>query len=384
MSGLYIHIPYCASKCIYCDFYSVAKAPTDSRPWATDYVTALLREWDERHDELTEPLQTIYFGGGTPSLLPPRELQRLCDGIAAHADLSAVTEITLEANPEDVTPDFAAALVAETPVNRVSMGVQTFVDTELRALRRRHDSQRAAQAVAALRAAGIRNISLDLMYGLPGQTPESLTQSIDHCLALQPEHISAYCLTVEEGTLLARRVAEGTLTLPDDEACLRLAAQLRQRLHDAGYQQYEISNYARPGYASRHNSSYWVGTPYLGLGPGAHSYDGHARRSWNAPDVRQYLAGHRHSEAEHLDARDRYHETIMLGLRRRAGIPAAALAAHLEADPTLAEYFRRRYAELSARGLLCTLTDGNIALTDQALDLADDVIRQLFLPEDIA
>jgi oxygen-independent coproporphyrinogen-3 oxidase len=381
MAGLYIHIPYCASKCIYCDFYSVAKSNPADRSWASAYVTALIRELDERATELQEPLRTIYLGGGTPSLLPPAEIQRLLAAIAARVDTSQVEEVTLEANPEDVTPAFAEAL-ADTVINRVSMGVQTFVDEELKTIRRRHDSQRAAEAVAALRAAGFHNLSLDLMYGLPGQTEDSFSESISRCLELNVEHISAYCLSVEEGTLLSRRLSRGELTLPDEELCLTFSQMLRRRLKEAGYIQYEISNYARPGYHSRHNSSYWVGTPYLGLGPGAHSFDGRFCRSWNAPDVKQYIEGQRHRESEQLDVRDRYHETVMLGLRTRVGVSASALQTYLNDNPELAQHFHQQYQIIETEGLLHTLPDGNIALTESGLNLADDVIRRLFLPED--
>jgi oxygen-independent coproporphyrinogen-3 oxidase len=305
----------------------------------------------------------------------------LLTAVATRLDTSHVEEVTLEANPEDVTHAWADAL-ADTQINRVSMGVQTFVDEELKTIRRRHDSHRATEAVAALRAAGFRNLSIDLMYGLPGQTLESFTQSISRCLELNVEHISAYCLSVEEGTLLARRVSGGGITLPDEEQCLTYSQMLRHRLKEAGYIQYEISNYARPGYHSRHNSSYWVGTPYLGLGPGAHSFDGRFCRSWNAPDVKQYIEGQRHRESEQLDARDRYHETVMLGLRTRVGVSASALQTYLNDNPELAQHFHQQHQIIETEGLLHTLPDGNIALTESGLNLADDVIRRLFLPED--
>jgi oxygen-independent coproporphyrinogen-3 oxidase len=379
MSGLYIHIPYCASKCIYCDFYSVAKAPAKSREWAAAYVDAVVRELAERRAEVQEPLRTLYLGGGTPSLLPVGEIRRLLTAIAERVDTAQLTEVTLEANPEDVTPEFADG-IAGTLINRVSMGVQSFNDEELRLVRRRHDGERAAKAVEALRRAGFRNLSLDLMYGLPGQTVASFAESVERCVGLGVEHVSAYCLSVEEGTLLARRVARGEMSVPDEEVCLQASALLRRRLREAGYEQYEISNYARPGYASQHNSSYWVGTPYVGLGPGAHSFDGRHRRTWNAPDVAKYIAGHRGAEEELLSARDRYHETVMLGLRTRDGIAAPTLQEFLTADAALRTYFEKQSETLRDEGLLQTLPSGNIALTERGLNLADEVIRRLFLP----
>jgi oxygen-independent coproporphyrinogen-3 oxidase len=219
------------------------------------------------------------------------------------------------------------------------------------------------------------------MYGLPGQTDESFQLSIDRCLALDVPHVSAYCLSVEEGTLLARRVAQRLITLPGENECLGFSALLRHRLKQAGYEQYEISNFARPGFRSRHNSSYWVGTPYLGLGPGAHSFDGGFRRGWNAPDVAAYVAGNCGYEEEVLDARDRYHETVMLGLRTRDGISAPALQQYLKADADLQAHFEQQYHEMEAEGLIHTYPNGNIALTQDGLNLADEVIRRFFLPE---
>ncbi len=382
MSALYIHIPFCASKCIYCDFYSIAKNKQAVATLGATYVDALLCELRDRQHFLpaAEPIRTVYLGGGTPSLLPVSEIRRLLHDAAEIIDLSQVEEVTLEANPEDVTAEFSEGL-SETCINRVSMGVQSFVDAELRIIRRRHDARRAEEAVMALRRNGIRNISLDLIYGLPTQSEASWLESIRRCIALGVEHISAYCLSVEEGTLLSRRVSEGALTLPDDDTCVRFNALLREYLHAAGYEQYELSNYARPGYYSRHNSCYWDGTPYLGLGPGAHSYDGALRRGNNAPDVRAYIANGANYREEVLTEQDRYNELIMLGLRTRRGVSFAQLSPYFAAHPDLQKYFERQYGTLLAEKLIQEIPNRSFSLSESGLNLADDVIRRLFYLE---
>lgn len=317
MSGIYIHIPFCASRCIYCDFYS-----TTIRGRKEQFVHAICNEADERRNffaEATE-IKTIYFGGGTPSQLGYDNLMAILEHLHKTFDCSKVEEVTIEVNPEDVQARHDLSRL------RISMGVQSMVDSELRLINRRHDSQRVREAVSMIRESGCRNLSLDLMYGLPQQTMQSLNYSIDQLLALHPEHISAYNLTVEDGTRLATLLDKGSLTIPDEDLCLEMAALVRNRLKASGYEHYEISNYCLPGYHSRHNSSYWEtdpvtgkGIPYLGLGPGAHSYDGDRRRSWNQPFAVQYMNGKRQEDYEILTDTDLYNERIMLGLRTSKG-----------------------------------------------------------------
>ena len=368
MAGIYIHIPLCATRCIYCDFYS-----TTLRGQAPALVEALVREMDQRRDFLSEPVRTVYLGGGTPSQLGPDLIARLLDALAARFDLSLCEEVTMEANPEDIAHGPAWHWGR---INRVSMGVQSMVDAELRLLHRRHNAAAVRLAVSRLRQGGIRNISLDLMYGLPGQTLQSWDASIEQVLALHPQHLSAYNLMVEEGTQLHRLVERGELTPCDDETCLQMAQLLRQRLHDAGLEQYEISNYARPGYHSSHNSSYWTPTPYLGLGPGAHSYDGQRLRISNAPDLTSYLAGRRHEEREELTDLNLYNERIMLGLRTRLGVALSdVMHAGLLRSPRETQALIDR---LTARRLL-TLRADHLTLTESGLALADEVMRELMV-----
>ncbi len=376
MSGIYIHIPFCKSRCIYCDFYST----TGSRN-RNLYVERVLDEARGRKDffgsrpssqepSVPDKIRTVYIGGGTPSQLPATALARLVEGLAGIFDLSEVEEFTLEANPEDITPDFVRALPRE--INRVSMGVQSFVDDELTLLRRRHNAQRAKDAVRLLQdEADVRNISIDLMYGLPQQTEASLDYSIGCALSLDIQHISAYNLSVEPGTELARRVGDGSLCVANDDLCLAMNTLLHRRLQKAGFRQYEISNYALPGFESKHNSSYWTRTPYLGLGPGAHSYDGRRLRCWNEPDLAAYLRGERPCGSETLTDTDLYNEQIMLGLRTAHG----AVLDESDESPVL--------SSLITRGLLTRNTQESPSrghlyrLTEEGLALADEVIREL-------
>lgn len=250
MSGLYIHVPYCRSKCAYCDFYSVAARSLD----ADRYVDAIAAELAARIDSYPHPFSTVYIGGGTPSVLPAQALSRLIGLVAPKAVSDA--EITIEVNPDDIDRPLAD-LLAGSGVNRVSMGVQSLVDTELRAISRRHDALSAIEAVSTLRRAGIDNISCDLIYGLPGQTPASFARSIDRLLEIGPPHISAYLLSYEPGTRLTRDLEAGRISRASDTEACNYYHQLCDALSAAGYIHYEISNFALPGMHSRHNSSYW-------------------------------------------------------------------------------------------------------------------------------
>lgn len=344
-------------------------------------MDALKHEMDVRRHEVKEAVQTIYLGGGTPSQLGSYCVRQILDAVAERFDLSQCHEITMEANPEDIAHGPAWQWGR---INRVSMGVQTMVDEELRLLHRRHDAEAVRMAVNTLRRDGIRNLSLDLMYGLPTQTINSWEYSIEQVLNLKPEHISSYNLMVEEGTRLHTMVEHGELTPCDDDTCLEMAELLRKRLKAAGYEQYEISNYARPGYESKHNSSYWVQTAYLGLGPGAHSYDGERTRSWNAADLPSYLALRQDREEEKLSDHDIYNERIMLGLRTRRGIDLVELRRlnrHLNdntLDLTLASLLKRGLVEVKD----AVEPEGKtpyVRLTREGLALADEVMRELML-----
>ena len=360
MAGIYIHIPFCKSRCIYCGFYSTVGLELRQR-----YVDTVCREWQLRRHELTEPVKTIYLGGGTPSQLSPAMLQQLFTALP-----SADTEVTLECNPDDISPQYAATL-PQFGINRVSMGAQTFDDQRLRFLHRRHTSAQVAEAVSRLRQAGIHNISVDLMYGFPGETLDDWQHDIDAALSLNVEHLSAYCLMVEEGTPLHRMGIDPV----DEETERQMYELLIDRLTAAGYEHYEISNFARPGHRSCHNSSYWHDVPYIGLGAAAHSYDGKCRQ-WNVADIRQYIKaieqGKIPCEQELLDDDTRYNDRVTVALRTSDGLDLTTLSPR-----------HRRYCLSEAQrylddGLL-QLTDNRLVLTRRGLFVSDMVMSALVL-----
>ena len=328
MAGLYIHIPFCRSRCIYCGFYST----TDGK-WRQRYVDAVCREMELRPS--AAPISTIYLGGGTPSQLTGEQLQQLFIYINKVYDLTGgqtPCEVTIEVNPDDVTVEFAAVL-QQLPVNRVSMGAQTFDNARLRFLHRRHTAEQVPQAVQRLRDAGISNISVDLMYGFPDETLADWQRDIDAVLSLCVEHLSAYCLMIEDGTVLYEQFRDESLEFRVDEELERQMYEvLIDRLTAAGYEHYEISNFARPGFRSRHNSSYWNDTPYIGLGAAAHSYtvlggfaaEPYGVRSWNIADIRQYVEaiqrGETPCEREIIDADTHYNDRITVALRTCDGL----------------------------------------------------------------
>lgn len=332
MAGIYIHIPFCESRCIYCDFYS-----TTSLKWKDDYVDALCKEMELRPaiQALGDnyPIETIYLGGGTPSQLSDGHLQQIFTKLKeTYGDLfSKNMEITMECNPDDVTPDFCKTL-GKLPVNRVSMGAQTFSDQRLQFLRRRHNTTEVKEAVSLLRKTGIENISIDLMFGFPKENIEDWKYDILQALQLGVEHISAYSLMYEEGTPLYKMLEQGKIEEIDEELSRNMYDTLVDMLTISGYEHYEISNFAKPGYCSRHNSSYWNETPYIGLGAAAHSYRRASNqsgkmevtRSWNINNIQQYINSIHQailpSEKENLDLTTRYNDLITTALRTSNGI----------------------------------------------------------------
>ncbi|MBQ8501664.1 MAG: radical SAM family heme chaperone HemW [Bacteroides sp.] len=318
MAGIYIHIPFCKTRCIYCDFYSTTRNEERNR-----YIAALCKELEIRKEYLHgAPIETIYLGGGTPSQLEEEDFRTIFQTIGQVYGLQAAQEITLEANPDDLTEEYITRL-SRLPFNRVSIGIQTFDDRMLKLLNRRHNAEQARKAVDGLRRAGFRNISIDLIYGLPGETMGRWQQDLIEAIALDVEHISAYHLTYEEGTRLYRLLQTGQIHEVDEENSIQFFSTLTETLQQAGYEQYEISNFCRPGRHSRHNSAYWQGIPYLGCGPSAHSFDGMSRE-WNTASLDAYLQaienGSRNYEIEYLTPSIRYNEYIMTALRTRRGL----------------------------------------------------------------
>lgn len=314
MAGIYVHIPFCVSRCAYCDFFSTTCL--DKRH---AYVKALINEWHERQDYLRgEPVNTIYLGGGTPSVLETEDLRLLLGSLP----MAQAQEITMEANPGDLNEDKLRA-IREMGVNRLSIGIQCFDDTMLQRIGRRHTARQAIEAVQTAQRTGFDNISIDLIYGLPGQTMEHWKQQVATALSLGVQHISTYCLMLEPSTPLGQQLEAGTIREVDEDTENNMYDYICEAANANGYSQYEISNFALAGRESQHNSSYWDGTPYLGLGAGAHSYDSHSRQ-WNKPDLEAYLKS-RPFEVEELSEQDLYNEHIMLSLRTAKGLNKEAV-----------------------------------------------------------
>ena len=365
--GLYIHLPFCKRRCAYCDFCSSVGREGD----IPAYVGALLSEMRRRPaDGYT--VDTVYLGGGTPSLLPIGELSRLLDGVFSHYHVAPSAEITSEVNP--CTVDFDKfSLLKSLGINRVSIGVQSLSDRALRALGRAHTAKEAEDAFRAARRAGFGNISLDLMMGLPGETPAELSATVAGMLALAPEHISAYALMLEEGTPLYSSPLRTSIP-SDDEAADAMEATAAA-LEGAGYRRYEISNYARRGYESRHNLRYWRGEEYIGLGVAAYSYFGGER--FGAPrDLDGYLAGRilPRVDVERLSPADLEAERVMLSLRLASGIDRAAYLRDFGRDPALL------FAEVTHRYPACfSVSDAAVALTGKGMSVSNTLIAECLL-----
>lgn len=373
-AGLYIHVPFCKSRCAYCSFYSTLR-----HDLVEGYLHSLEREMRARAntESLTTAqtkaplLSTIYLGGGTPSQLGAENLCRLFTSIRANYLILPEAEITVEVNPDDVTPELIQSL-RNCGVNRVSMGVQSFVDSELLLINRRHSAQQAQTAVMMLHDGGITNLSIDLIYGLPGQTLESFSSSIEVALRLPVSHISSYALSIEEGTPLWKLREAGKFREADDELMLTMYNLLREQLLAAGFEHYEISNFARPGCASRHNSSYWKGVPYIGLGPGAHGYDGQRTRYQNADDLETYVNEPTPQQLiEVLTDDELYDELVFTRLRCASGLSLSEV-------PKNRQSYLLRMAEPHLKAGRMALSEGTLRLTPDSLFVSDDVISDLF------
>ena len=369
MAGIYVHIPFCARRCIYCGFFSTMREGEAAR-----YVNALCAELRQRRDYLRgETVKTVYFGGGTPSRLTPGQIGQVIDAIRSDYGLDSLEELTVECNPDDITPAYISAL-NRLGVNRISMGVQTFSDDLLGFLGRRHTSDQAVAAVRACKESGINNISIDLMYGLPGQTDDIQQRDLEAAVSLDVSHISSYCLSYEEGSPLERMRNDGRITPADDDLCAQMYERMCAHLHQAGFDHYEISNFCRPGFHSLHNSSYWDGTPYLGVGAGAHSYN-RTSRQWNPNDLDAYMSGIEQGapefQVEQLSATDRYNEKIMLSLRTSKGLNLSLLTP-----------LDRKSLLESAHNMLSDGTlkfyDGYLSIPEKNMFISDSIISSLF------
>ncbi|HAT61222.1 MAG TPA: coproporphyrinogen III oxidase [Prevotella sp.] len=374
MTGLYIHIPFCASRCIYCGFYSTTNVDIKQR-----YVDTLCHEMELRRYEVKGPLSTIYVGGGTPSQLSLDQLRQIFTSIT---NIWGKTEgeITIECNPDDINAKFANGL-ASIGINRVSMGVQTFNDPQLHFLHRRHSAEEAILATQQLRAAGIHNINIDLMFGFPNESMALWEEDIWMALALNPQHISAYSLMYEKGTPLYNMLHTGKIQEIDEQLSLAMYNKLIDLLTAAGYEHYEISNFAwhneNISFRSQHNSSYWHEIPYIGLGAAAHSYN-LISRSWNIADINQYIKNIQHdilpSETEELDLNTRYDDLITTALRTSEGINMAKMKE--EYGTNLYDYLIEGAKKYIARHQMKMAND-HLSLTRDGLFISDMIMSDL-------
>lgn len=368
MAGIYYHIPFCKRICSYCDFYRTAQIDRLPR-----IIEAMCEELHRRSAYLRgEPIRTRYFGGGTPSLCTPQQIKQLIDTSSQLFDCSQVIETTLEANPDDLHEDYLEALLS-IGIDRLSIGIQSFDDGCLKLMNRRHTALQAEQAICRAQQVGFKNLTIDLIFGVPGFGGESFERSIDKALALGVQHISAYLLTIEPRTRFGVMAARGELTECDEATCEAEYMLLHERLTAAGYEHYEISNYALPGYRARHNSSYWDGTPYLGIGPAAHSFDG-VSRQWNASSVDRYLEG-QVPEREELTRENQIDELLMTRLRTAEGLDLRAMQERF--GPQLCERILREARPLLEQGRL-QLHEGRLWIPAREFLRSDAIISSLF------
>lgn len=318
MAGIYLHIPFCKRRCSYCAFYSSTGSGFQER-----YVKALCREIEKRRLYIIGNIETIYLGGGTPTTLSHHQLKTIIDTIKDNYNIMPDAEITIEANPDDLSYDKLLELKS-LPFNRLSIGIQSFNDRQLERLGRRHTAQQAREAVMNAKKAGFTNISIDLMFALPSSNNKEWQEDLENAISLSPTHISAYNLTYEEGTPLYKAMQEGNITPLNEDGNLEQFETLISKLEKAGYQQYEISNFAIPGYESRHNSSYWHDIPYIGCGAAAHSYNGKSRQ-WNIADIEMYCKGIEKDkpcyDIEYLTLEEQYNDALLTRLRTKEGVP---------------------------------------------------------------
>lgn len=376
MAGLYVHIPFCATRCSYCGFYSTTKLDLQDR-----YVDSLCREIALRKEYLSSYstdskaantiIRTIYIGGGTPSQLSRYSLEKLFHAIDTYLECSP-EEVTMEVNPDDVTNDLAETISA-LHINRVSMGAQTFDDNRLKFLNRRHKSFQVERAIDILHEYGVGNISIDLMFGFPGQTCDSWKEDVRRAISLDIQHISAYSLMYEEGTRLYRMLKENMIKEIDEEVSLNMYNELINILCDAGYEHYEISNFAKKGYRALHNSSYWHDIPYLGIGAAAHSYNIKSRQ-WNVSDINKYIESISHDTVpftfEFIDADTHYNDIVTTELRTSEGIDLSRL------DDKYVQYIVKQAARHVADKTV-VINDGHLKLTREGLYISDMIMSDL-------
>lgn len=374
MAGIYIHIPFCKQACHYCDFHFSTNL---SRK--TEMIESIVKEIKLRKEFLSkQKVETIYFGGGTPSLLDEVEINYILGTIKTHFDVSEYPEVTLEANPDDLNED-SLKMFMDAGVNRLSIGIQTFDDGYLAFFNRAHDSAMASNCVPLARKVGFKNISIDLIFGIPNQTVDQLKSDLAQAISLDTEHISIYGLTIEKDTVFGRRLAKGKLSLQDEELAATQLELIMDELTQHGFEQYEISNFCKPSFESRHNRSYWQGKYYLGIGPGAHSFNGDSRLSNvanNSKYIQQMQAGNVQLEEEQLSVSDKINEYILTRIRTTGGIDINELFEVYGFDIT--NLRSSMLHDFEKTGLINQKTH-SIVLTDKGKLLADYITEKLMV-----
>lgn len=372
MAGLYIHIPFCHFKCSYCDFLSTPRFEHFGA-----YIEALTVELSLRITELSEPISTIYIGGGTPSILPVELFGQLVDGIKKYVDISNVTEFTVEANPEDITRELLVAMTC-CGVNRLSMGIQSLIDDELVTINRRHSAATARRAIEIIKDE-IPNFSCDLIYGLPGQTVASWRYSLDNLLEYAPPHLSAYLLSYEPGTRLYARLIAGKVAETSEDVVSQMYSILVSTLRERGYNHYEISNFALKGFEAKHNSAYWESVPYLGLGVSAHSFDGRVRR-YNPSDISAYISaisrGEIYAVTEVETDIERLNDYIITRLRTSRGIDTESMKKQWGEPLTNRVLEEAQHHIMSGK---LQKKNGHLFIPEQYLLIADSILRDLII-----
>jgi oxygen-independent coproporphyrinogen-3 oxidase len=376
MAGIYIHIPFCKQACTYCDFYF-----STSSKMVDDLVAGLIQEVKLQKDYFKEAgdeqINTIYFGGGTPSIVKPMHLQHIIEAIRLNYNVANNIECTIEVNPDDCASNNIKAW-QEMGINRVSCGVQSFLDSDLIFMNRTHTSNEAESAIKRMQDAGLVNISIDLIYGLPDMSETVWAANLNQAQNLEIAHLSCYGLTVEEKTVLAYLVKKQKVKI-DEQAAARNFEYLMDWSAQNGFEHYEISNLCKQGFESKHNSAYWKGIPYLGIGPSAHSFNGNFRQQ-NPPNMFNYLKSLNENKSyaveEHLSFTEKYHEKIMIGLRLRQGIAHADMQNYL--DDKIAKHFKSTLTKHLEKNNVINLND-NFALTNQGKLIADYIIQDFFI-----
>ncbi|HBH84017.1 MAG: hypothetical protein A2X05_09340 [Bacteroidetes bacterium GWE2_41_25] len=375
MAGVYIHIPYCRKLCSYCDFYHIISSGDNSSS-----IDAMLKEIELRKDYLNnETVNTIYIGGGTPSLLSVTEIETLLNQVYKQYSVENGCETTIELNPDDVDPDYLAGL-KRLNINRISLGIQSWRDTDLKILNRRHDSAKAEYALKETIKAGFENVTIDLIYGIPGMSIQDWNSNLDFTFGFDIKHLSAYHLTFEKGTVFWKMLEKGVIKEVDEEESQALFNLLIEKSAKAGFIHYEISNFGKPGYFSGHNSNYWKQINYIGIGPSAHSFNGYSRQ-WNVSDVKGYIksinSGKAFYEREELDTKARFNEYIMTSLRTMWGIDLDYIERSFDKEGY--DYVVNLSGKFKDYGLM-RKDDKHLILTDQGKMISDNIIEEFMMP----